>query len=186
MLAAVFRRGVGAYRTNPSSVRGNVTGATQWGLARVNAFIKGLKGRFPRKPFDQDLLPAGHPLSSKKSGDIEELKVSTEEAETLYEQSFEIEPENSKASSVSVGDTVSWSINKEPDPPSTVHGVVVSVSKENATMNVWAIMDDGSHKKTDRNVTQPISKLQKIKDWRKSEKKDKITNFPKSGDNQKI
>ena len=53
-------------------------------------------------------------------------------------------------------------------------------------MNVWAIMDDGSHKKTDRNVTQPISKLQKIKDWRKSEKKDKITNFPKSGDNQKI
>ena len=48
MLAAVFRRGVGAYRTNPASVRGNVTGATQWGLARVNAFIKGLKGKFPR------------------------------------------------------------------------------------------------------------------------------------------
>ena len=65
MLAAVFRRGVGAYRTNPQSVRGNVTGATQWGLARVNAFIKGLKGKFPRKPFDLDLLPRAHPLSSK-------------------------------------------------------------------------------------------------------------------------
>ena len=43
MLAAVFRRGVGAYRTSPGSVRGNVTSATQWGVARVNAFIKGLK-----------------------------------------------------------------------------------------------------------------------------------------------
>ena len=160
MLAAVFRRGVGAYRTNPASVRGNVTGATQWGIARVNAFLKGLKGKFPRKPFDRDLLPAGHPLSSKKSA---------------------------KAASVKVGDTVSWSINKDPDPPSTVHGVVKSVSKENATMTVWAIMEDGSHKKTDRDVTMPISKLKKIKDWRKVEKaKDEPTNFPSSGDNQKI
>ena len=38
MLATVFRRGVGAYRTNPASVRGNVSSATQWGIARVNAF----------------------------------------------------------------------------------------------------------------------------------------------------
>jgi len=66
-LATVFRRGVGAYRTNPASVRGNVSSATQWGIARVNAFLKGLKGKFPRKPFDQDLLPAGHPNSSKSS-----------------------------------------------------------------------------------------------------------------------
>jgi len=66
-LATVFRRGVGAYRTNPASVRGNVSSATQWGIARVNAFQKGLKGKFPRKPFDQDLLPAGHPNSSKSS-----------------------------------------------------------------------------------------------------------------------
>jgi len=67
MLAAVFRRGVGAYRTNPASVRGNVSSATQWGIARSNAFLKGLKGKFPRTAFDQDLLPSGHPLSSKKS-----------------------------------------------------------------------------------------------------------------------
>jgi hypothetical protein len=162
MLAAVFRRGVGAYRTNPASVRGNVTGATQWGIARVNAFLKGLKGRFPRTAFDQDLLPSGHPLSSKKSA---------------------------KAASVKTGDTVSWSINKDPDPPSTVHGVVTSVNsdKKEATMMVWAIMEDGSHQKTDRSVKQPISKLKKIKDWRKTEKaKDDVTNFPSSGDNQKI
>lgn len=163
MLATVFKRGVGAYRTNPSSVRGNVTSATQWGVARVNAFLKGLKGSFPRKPFDQDLLPSGHPLSSKKG---------------------------MKLASVKVGQTVSWSINKEPDPPSIVHGVVISVNsdKKEATMNVWAIMEDGSHKKTDRNVTMPFSKLKAIKDWRDETKaaKDKITNFPSSGDNQKI
>ena len=74
-------------------------------------------------------------------------------------------PKKSKASSVKVGDTVSWSINKDPDPPSVVHGIVVSVNseKKEATMQVWAIMEDGSHKKTDRRVTMPISKLQVIK-----------------------
>ena len=160
MLAAVFRRGVGAYRTNPASVRGNVSSATQWGVARVNAFLKGLKGKFPRTAFDQDLLPSGHPLSSKKSA---------------------------KAESVNIGDAVSWSINKDPDPPSTVHGIVTSVKKEEASMMVWAIMEDGSHKKTDRNVTMPISKLTKIKDWRKEQKaKDDITGFPSAEDNQKI
>jgi len=193
MLAAVFRRGVGAYRTNPASVRGNVTGATQWGIARVNAFLKGMKGKFPRKPFDQDLLPSGHPLSSKKGAEdvIDELKVSTEEAEALLYADKIKEESNEKASlsELKVGDTVSWSINKDPDPPSTVHGVIKSLNArdDKATMQVWAIMDDGSHLKTDRNVTMDVSKLKKIKDWRKSLKaKDDITNFPKSGDNQKI
>lgn len=162
-LATVFRRGVGAYRTNPASVRGNVSSATQWGIARVNAWLKGLKGSFPRKPFDTDLLPAGHPQKKK--------------------------PKKSKAESVKVGDTVSWSINKDPDPPSTVHGVVTSVNseKKEATMTVWAIMENGDHKKTDRSVTMPFGKLSKIKDWRKEAKaKDDITNFPSSGDNQKV
>lgn len=161
MLAKVFRRGVGAYRGNPSSVRGNVSSATQWGVARVNAFLKGLKGKFPRTAFDQDLLPSGHPLSSKKS---------------------------IKAMSVAVGDAVSWSINKDPDPPSVVHGIVKSVNgtDKEATMTVWAIMENGSHKKTDRDVTMPFSKLRKIKDWRESKAPKDITNFPRSGDNQKI
>ena len=38
-LTSVFNRGVGAYRTSPGSVRGNVTSADQWGLA-------GLTGSF--------------------------------------------------------------------------------------------------------------------------------------------
>ena len=64
-----------------------------------------------------------------------------------------------------MGQSVSWSINKDPDPPSTVHGIVTSVNseKKEATMQVYAIMEDGSHKKTDRKVTMPISKLKVIK-----------------------
>jgi len=53
-------------------------------------------------------------------------------------------------------------------------------------MNVWAIMDDGSHKKTDRNVTQPISKLKVIADFRGDNKAPEQTNFPSRGDNQKL
>ena len=67
MLEAVFRRGVGAYRTNPESVRPTVMGPDQWGLARVNAFLFAVRrGRFRSGKFDLDLLPTGHPLKSKK------------------------------------------------------------------------------------------------------------------------
>jgi len=66
MLEAVFARGIGAYRTNPGSVRPTVTSAEQWAYGRVNAFMTAVRtGRFPRTAFDQDLLPDGHPLSSK-------------------------------------------------------------------------------------------------------------------------
>jgi hypothetical protein len=63
-----------------------------------------------------------------------------------------------KASSVRVGQSVRWSINKDPDPPSVVHGVVTSVNGKDkeATMVVWAILEDGKHNKTDRKVTMPF------------------------------
>jgi hypothetical protein len=68
MLKECFKRGVGAYNTNPSSVRPSVTSSDQWALARVNGLIYALKnGKFKRKPYDTDLLPSNHPLSSKKS-----------------------------------------------------------------------------------------------------------------------
>lgn len=67
MLSAVFRRGIGAYRNNPGSVRPNVRSAEQWAYARVNVFLQAVRtGRFPRSAFDTDLLPEGHPLSSKE------------------------------------------------------------------------------------------------------------------------
>jgi hypothetical protein len=66
MLSAVFERGVGAYRNNPGSVRPNVRSAEQWAYARVNVFLQAVRtGRFPRTAFDTDLLPEGHPLSSR-------------------------------------------------------------------------------------------------------------------------
>ena len=141
MLIAVFNRGVGAYRTNPGSVRGNVTSADQWAMARVNGFLRALRtGKFRRKPYDQDLLPSAHPLSSKGF--------------------------DSKAKSVSVGQAVSWSINKDPDPPSIVHGIVTSVNDDEATIMVWARLENGDHQKTDRSVKVLISKLKIISDFR--------------------
>ena len=66
MLEAVFRRGVGAYRTNPESVRRNVMGPDQWAITRVNAFLFAVRtGKFRSGRFDRDLLPSGHPLRSK-------------------------------------------------------------------------------------------------------------------------
>lgn len=66
-LMAVFRRGVGAYKTNPESVRPNVTGPEQWGYGRVNGFLHALRtGSFKRKAFDVDLLPSCHPQKKKK------------------------------------------------------------------------------------------------------------------------
>ena len=66
MLEAVFRRGVGAYRNNPASVRPNVSGPDQWAYARVNSFLFALRtNRFQGGKHDNDLFPKGHPLSSK-------------------------------------------------------------------------------------------------------------------------
>lgn len=68
MLIAVFKRGIGAYNTNPSSVRPTVTSADQWAYARVNAFLYACRTlKFRGGKFDTDLLPSAHPLSSKKS-----------------------------------------------------------------------------------------------------------------------
>ena len=71
MLRAVFLRGIGAYKTNPSSVRPSVQSPEQWAYARVNAFMFALRNlRFPSKnKFDTDLLPKAHPLSSDENGD---------------------------------------------------------------------------------------------------------------------
>jgi hypothetical protein len=67
MLSAVFQRGVGAYNTNPSSVRPNVSSSDQWAYARVNAFLSAVRtGKYKSGKFDVDLLPEGHPLSSTK------------------------------------------------------------------------------------------------------------------------
>jgi HK97 family phage portal protein len=66
-LYAVYKRGIGAYRTNPDSVRPTVSSPEQWAMARVNSFLYVLKnGKFRGGQHDTDLLPEGHPKSSKK------------------------------------------------------------------------------------------------------------------------
>ena len=61
----VVLRGMGAFNTSHSPV---VKSATQWGLARLNAFlyliVKG-KPQNPKYTTDNDLLPKSHPKSSK-------------------------------------------------------------------------------------------------------------------------
>lgn len=65
-LSAVFRRGVGAYKTNPSSVRPSVNSPEQWAYARVSSFLYALKNeRFRGGKHDTDLLPESHPLHTE-------------------------------------------------------------------------------------------------------------------------
>jgi len=62
-LETVMERGIGAYKTNPQSVRPNVGSPEQWGYARVNSFLFALrKGRFQGGKHDTDLLPPNHPV----------------------------------------------------------------------------------------------------------------------------
>jgi hypothetical protein len=66
-LKAVFRRGAGAFST---SHRPGVRSRDQWALGRVKAYLKLLSSGRPANPkytTDYDLLPAGHPKSTKKA-----------------------------------------------------------------------------------------------------------------------
>ena len=70
MLASSFKRGIGAYRTNPQSVRPSVRasgGEDRWAYARVNSLLYAVRtGKFRSGKFDLALLPKDHPLSSKE------------------------------------------------------------------------------------------------------------------------
>jgi len=90
-LVAVFRRGVGAYKTNPQSVRPNVTGPDQWAYARVSSFLYALRnGKFRSGKHDTDLLPSGHPMSTKDRNEADMIEAekrhiqSVEETEDAY------------------------------------------------------------------------------------------------------
>ena len=77
MLRKVMERGIGAYKTNPSSVRPGVQSPEQWGYARVNSFLFALKNdRFQGGKHDTDLFPDGHALKSQSEEDsrMDELR----------------------------------------------------------------------------------------------------------------
>jgi hypothetical protein len=92
MLKSVFRRGAGAF----SSSHAPGMDRTRWGLKRVEAFLSLLRRGRPANPNykqDNDLLPSGHPRSSKESSRgstrldrfISELKTFLNLAEKRYE-----------------------------------------------------------------------------------------------------
>ena len=70
-LAVVYWRGIGAYKTNPSSVRPSVNSAEQWAMGRVNSYLYALRnGRFRSGKHDTDLLPEDHPMQGSKKKNI--------------------------------------------------------------------------------------------------------------------
>ena len=73
-LEKVFERGLGAYKTNPESVRPNMT-PQQWAYARTNSFLYAMKkGKYRSGKHDTDLLPKDHPVKESME-DVENGKV---------------------------------------------------------------------------------------------------------------
>ena len=73
MLQKVFQRGDNVFKTHPGSKKTDEASPEQWAFARVDGFLQAIRsGKFKRKPYDTDLLPKGHPLSTKKSDNLEE------------------------------------------------------------------------------------------------------------------
>ena len=54
ILDSVVKRGEGAFKSSPSSVRPNVTNATQWGYARMYAFVNKIE-KGSKLDHDKDL-----------------------------------------------------------------------------------------------------------------------------------
>ena len=80
-LYAVYKRGVGAFRTNPPDNRPSMN-EDSWAFARVNSFLYALRnGRYRSGKHDTDLLPEGHPMSSKKNDKAISDEVYTSERE---------------------------------------------------------------------------------------------------------
>ena len=77
-----MERGIGAYKTNPESVRPGVGSPEQWGYARVNSFLFAMKNdRFQGGKHDTDLFPAGHPLASDDENEKAEYTGEIEKSE---------------------------------------------------------------------------------------------------------
>jgi len=119
MLTKVYERGIGAYNTNPSSVRPSVSSPEQWAMARVNSFLYAVRNeKFKSGKHDTDLFPDGHPLKSD-----EEMKENKRHIKSVVETDEEIvitfgksemeengykDEERAEPNELSVGDFVKW------------------------------------------------------------------------------
>jgi len=103
MLQQVYNRGVGAYRTNPSSVRPNVSSPEQWAMARVNSFLRIVSGSKSAN-HDKDLLPSSHSSSTKKREYINDDAYVVDKADKPLNKPFRLPAGSSKKFGVYVKD----------------------------------------------------------------------------------
>lgn len=139
MLAKVYERGVGAYHTNPSSVRPSVSSPEQWAMARVNSFLYAVVNeKFRSGKHDTDLFPDGHPLKSDKKMKEDKTErhiksvVETEDEivitfgkSDMEEKYHDEEDERAEANELSVGDFVKWSSSG-----GNVYGRIIQISTD--------------------------------------------------------
>jgi hypothetical protein len=123
MLKAVYRRGAGAYSVShrPGMTR------NQWAMGRVNAFLKLLKSGKPSNSAyttDNDLLPSGHPRSTKKSNSIAASAGLVPEESDLAEALIEIADKYGKFNEDATGIWAGYTPPEEND----VRGIGVKCS----------------------------------------------------------
>ena len=95
MLAKVYKRGVGAYNTNPQSVRPSVSSEEQWAMARVNSFLFAVRnGEYRSGKHDTDLLPEGHPMKTEDERSEANLTISENYVTFLKDKERGAEMEN--------------------------------------------------------------------------------------------
>ena len=90
ILQKVYNRGIGAYYTNPQSVRPNVRSPQQWANARVRSFIRG------SKKHDTDLR--------KKTLKEKRYKIEPEQKSNAAKIGVHIEPSRRKGKKIDVFD----------------------------------------------------------------------------------
>lgn len=80
-LRKVFERGIVAFKNNPAA-KSDDHSPEEWAFARVNGFLKAVRsGKFNSRPYDTDLLPEGHPMSTKESNELEENSLALQKRE---------------------------------------------------------------------------------------------------------
>ena len=104
-LEKVFDRGVGAYNTNPQSVRPSVKNPETWALARVNSFLYALKnGKFRGGKHDTDLLPDNHPVVKK----MKEEKNYRKKVGTMITDGIEMNLYDTKEEAINEAKEMGW------------------------------------------------------------------------------
>jgi len=104
-LEKVYDRGIGAYNTNPQSVRPTVKSPDQWALARVNSFLYAVKnGKFRGGKHDTDLLPDNHPVVKK----MKEEKNYRKKVGTMITDGIEMNLYDTKEEAINEAKEMGW------------------------------------------------------------------------------